>query len=140
MEPDIYTVEQAAQYLRLHPKTVLRLIREERIRATRIGKAYRIARADLEAFAGVPESAAPTSRTARTTSIVDIDGLTVAQSSRIATALQAALLGGGRDGRPMQFTTAYDEAARRLKLVLIGAPGDTAALLDFLENLLEDAR
>jgi hypothetical protein len=40
----------------------------------------------------------------------------------------------------MQFSSAYDAQRRELKLVLIGAPGDTAALLDFLHHLLEDAR
>lgn len=136
MEEHLYTVEQAAEYLKLHTKTVLRLIREERLRATRIGKSYRIARGDLEAFAGVPERAAPRSIGARVTGIVEIADLPVEQSSRIATALQAMLMAGGRDGRPMQLTSAYDREARQLKLVVIGAPGDVAAALDFLQQLL----
>jgi excisionase family DNA binding protein len=41
----LVTVEQAAEELKLHPKTVLRYIHEGRLEATRIGKAYRIDRA-----------------------------------------------------------------------------------------------
>lgn len=137
MEENLYTVEQAAEYLKLHPKTVLRLIREERVRATRIGKSYRIARGDLEAFAGVPERAMPRSSGARATSIVEIGDLPVEQSSRITTALQATLMAGGRDGRAMQLTSAYDREARQLKVVMIGTPGDVAAVLEFLQRFVE---
>src|SRR5262245_37744597 len=41
---ELCTVHFAADRLKLHPKTVQRLIREGRLRATRIGKSYRIRR------------------------------------------------------------------------------------------------
>ncbi len=53
---DLCTVETAAAHLQVHRKTVLRYIRDGRLPATRIGKAYRIQRADLDAFAGTPSS------------------------------------------------------------------------------------
>ncbi len=134
MEEHLTTVEQASEYLKLHPKTVLRLIREERLRATRIGKSYRIRRADLEAFAGVPVQAAALPAAVRVTSIVEIGDLGVEQSSRIATALQATLMSRDRGDPVMQMTTAYDRQARQLKLVVIGTLGDTAGLLEVLQR------
>ena len=59
MSEEVYTVEQFAERLRLHPKTVRRFIREGRLRAVKVGRSYRILRSDMEAF-GIPRSnAAP---------------------------------------------------------------------------------
>ena len=43
----LYSVEEVADRLDLHVKTVRRIIREGRLPAKRIGKAYRITRAAL---------------------------------------------------------------------------------------------
>src|SRR5690606_39251872 len=68
----LLTVQQAAQQLRLHPKTVLRYIKDGKLRATRIGKGYRIARADLDALAGLDAPSAPVGSGARATCMVDV--------------------------------------------------------------------
>ncbi len=47
---DIMTPEQVAEYLQLNTDTIYRLIREKKLAATKIGRAYRIPREDLEAF------------------------------------------------------------------------------------------
>src|SRR5438874_13522171 len=47
---DVMTPEQVADYLQLEKETVYRLIRDRKLAATRIGRAYRIPRADLDAF------------------------------------------------------------------------------------------
>ena len=47
---EIMTPEQVAQYLHLSTDTVYRLIRGRRLAATRIGRAYRVPREDLEVF------------------------------------------------------------------------------------------
>lgn len=48
--PDLMTVEQVAAYLQVHRMTVYRYIRTGRLPAARVGRVYRIRRADLEAF------------------------------------------------------------------------------------------
>lgn len=47
---DIMTPEQVAAYLQLSTDTVYRLIRMRRLAASRIGRAYRIANEDVEAY------------------------------------------------------------------------------------------
>jgi excisionase family DNA binding protein len=47
---DIMTPEQVAEYLQLAKDTVYRLIRQRKLAATRVGRAYRIPRQDVEAF------------------------------------------------------------------------------------------
>jgi excisionase family DNA binding protein len=134
MSEELYTVEQAAERLKLHPKTVLRLIRTERLRGTRIGKSYRILRSNLEAFAGVSREAEP--HQARVTSVIELSDIPVETASRLATALQAALVTQVARPEPVHLNTAYDPQRRQLKIVIIAAPVDTAALLQLLQTLL----
>lgn len=46
----LYTVEQAADMLHVHPKTLRKWLREKRIKGTRAGRGWRIRESDLEAF------------------------------------------------------------------------------------------
>ena len=50
---DMMTPEQVAGYLQVTKDTVYRLIRQKRLAATRIGRAYRVPREDLDAFIAV---------------------------------------------------------------------------------------
>lgn len=52
MENEFYTVEQIAEMLGLHPKTIRRFIREGKIMARKIGKQWRISGDDLKDFTG----------------------------------------------------------------------------------------
>ena len=53
----LYSVEQVAERLGLHVRTVRNYVRDGRLKAVRIGKQYRIAREDLEALTGHPAAA-----------------------------------------------------------------------------------
>ncbi|WP_455381507.1 helix-turn-helix domain-containing protein [Salinispira pacifica] len=57
---ELLTVEQVAQILGLHPKTVRRLIHEGRLPAGRAGRQWRISRAEVERFTGSPVISRPT--------------------------------------------------------------------------------
>jgi excisionase family DNA binding protein len=46
--PDIMTPEQAADYLQVNRETIYRYIRQGRLRASRIGRTYRIPRQGIE--------------------------------------------------------------------------------------------
>ncbi|MFI0607412.1 MAG: helix-turn-helix domain-containing protein [Anaerolineae bacterium] len=47
---DVMTPEQVADYLQLATETVYRLIRQRKLATTRVGRAYRIPRQDVESF------------------------------------------------------------------------------------------
>lgn len=132
MLDDLVTVEQAAEQLNLHPKTVLRYIRDGRLPATRIGKSYRIARAKLDAFVGVPSGQSQAVAGARTTCIVDIPNVSVDGAERIATFLHAAAMTGNADTPPLHLETVFDPLAKSLKVVMIGSPSDVGKLLEML--------
>lgn len=128
----LVTVEQAAEELKLHPKTVLRHIREGRLEAKRIGKAYRIDRAKLDAFAGTAGGRARPALGVRATVIVEVPDMTVEMAEHMATFLSAAALGGGAETLPLHVSTAFDPANGNLKIVAIATPPDAARLLDLI--------
>ncbi|MDF3003239.1 MAG: binding domain protein excisionase family, partial [Bacillota bacterium] len=47
---DYYTVDQISEMLDIHPKTIQRYIREGKLRATKIGKGWRVTGHDLSIF------------------------------------------------------------------------------------------
>jgi excisionase family DNA binding protein len=132
---EFYTVERVAQRLSLHVKTVLRFIHEGRLRATRIGKQYRILRSDLESFAGAPLTARSVPP-ARVTSIVDIEDADAELAQRVAKSLSAARMGREAHVDKMRVDVVHDPARRHLKVVLVGSAADTATMLNFLQALL----
>src|SRR5262245_58481780 len=91
----IYTVDQAAEVLHLHAKTVRRFIHEGRLKAKRIGKEYRIMRADLAELAGTEHSLdhPPVARTRHVvaSTIIDADVVSPELSDRITTMLMSAM-------------------------------------------------
>ncbi len=140
MSERLHTVQQAAERLKLHPKTVLRLIHEGRLRGARIGKSYRIQDSDLKVFAGVAAGAQPTPLRTRVTCVADIEDLSLDQASRVANVLNAALISNEARPEPLHMTTAYDPQTSRMKAVLFADPADAAAWLRLLQVQLEHLR
>lgn len=50
MEETILTVEQVAQILQVHPFTVLKFIKQGRLKAAKLGRVYRIKRSEVDTF------------------------------------------------------------------------------------------
>lgn len=47
---DIYTSEQVAKILQVHPQTVLKFIREGKLRGSKVGRGYRVKASDIDKF------------------------------------------------------------------------------------------
>ncbi|MFB4315274.1 helix-turn-helix domain-containing protein [Actinomadura sp. 21ATH] len=141
MTERFYSVEQVAERLGLHVRTVRNYVRDGRLKAVRIGKQYRIAPEDLEAFTGrpVPAAAAGTAgrRHSEVSSIVELDGVDTATADRIATLLTSVGSGRGAGDAPLRIETVHDRERARMKIVVLGGLGDTARLLDYIEGVME---
>ena len=135
MSEEVYTVEQFAERLKLHPKTVLRFIREGRLRAVKVGKSYRILRTDMEAMTGFVRGSE--FRVARVTSIVDIPEVAADLAQLLARQLPAMRMSQTAHPDPMSLDVAYDTVRRHLKVVIVGSPADTAAMLKMVQILAE---
>ncbi len=140
MSEMFHTVERAAERLAVHPKTILRFIRDGRLRATRIGKSWRILASDLDSFAGVPVGPVKTRQPPRVTAIAELPDVSMEVSRRLATTLQALLMGSRDPARPIKLDTVYDPERSHLKVVIVADALDTAAILQTLHGLAEAFR
>ena len=139
MSEDVYSVEQVADRLGLHPRTVRGYIRAGRLKAVRIGKQYRIARADLDALTGRPPSARPAAVPAlEVSSIVQVDGVDRAAADRLGTLVLAGANTGHDPAHPLRVQTVHDEERQRMKIIILGGAAATADLLHLLDAVLAE--
>ncbi|MFC4011209.1 helix-turn-helix domain-containing protein [Nonomuraea purpurea] len=129
-----YTVEQAAELLGLHVKTVRNYVRDGRLPAVRVGKRYRIARQDLAAFAGLPIKVPSPPRYAEVSSIVQIEGVSRQEMDRVSTLVVSSLTGRPH-GLRVEFV--YDEARAHLKIVVLGGLEESAQVLRIIDALVK---
>ncbi|MCX5069465.1 helix-turn-helix domain-containing protein [Micromonospora lupini] len=135
MTEDMYSVEQVADRLGLHVRTVRGYIRSGRLRAVRIGKQYRIAASALDALTGRPPTTSVAGH-AEVSSIVQIDGVDRAAADRLGTLVLAAVNTGHDPDHPLRVQTVHDEERRRMKIIILGDPAGTAEVLHLLDAVL----
>ncbi|SFQ69580.1 DNA binding domain-containing protein, excisionase family [Amycolatopsis arida] len=138
MSTPLYSTEEVAERLGLHVRTVRGYVRDGRLRAVRIGKQYRIMRADLEAFVGAPVTDPPDVRRHRhvdVSSVVEIDAVAPETAHRVSTLLTAVRSHPG--DQPLRVETVYDEERARMKIIIIGGLADTRQLLEYAQAVLE---
>jgi len=102
-----YTVDRISKILSIHPKTIQRYIREGKLRATKIGKSWRITGHDLSAFTERENKVAASDQEARkrpvdkrikVSAVVDIDVYDKSEAIHIIDMLTAAL-----NSKPPEF-------------------------------------
>lgn len=129
----MFTADEVAERLGLHVRTVRNYIRDGQLAATRIGKQYRISRADLAAFTGHPvaEPEPSTPRHAEATSIVEIDGVGPATADRLITSLTG--MGSG-----LHVQTIYQREQQRLKVVIVGELTASTYLFGVINTIVKE--
>jgi excisionase family DNA binding protein len=142
MEQDLYSVDQVAERLGLHVRTVRSYVREGRLKAVRIGKQYRIAREDLEAFTGRPVGAPPRASVRRerhveATCIVQIDAVSPELAYRLTTGVTGAPKGRNLADGPLRVDTVYDPERATLKIIVTGSIANSVAMLPMIATLAE---
>jgi excisionase family DNA binding protein len=142
MSQDLFSVFDIATRLNLHVKTVRNYVREGRLKATRIGKQYRIARADLEAFTGHPlppsdSEIARRQRHVEVSSVVQIDAISPEGSVQLENSLAAFVSGRTSPQEPLRVDTIYDRHTGHLKIILLGSANDTGSALRLVTAVLD---
>ncbi|PKW15372.1 helix-turn-helix domain-containing protein [Saccharopolyspora spinosa] len=137
MSDEMYSVEQVANRLGLHVRTVRGYIRSGRLKAVRIGKQYRIARADLEELTGKPQPSSAGAAPVEVSSIVQIDGVDRAAADRLSTLVLAGANSASNPAHPLRIQTVHDEERNRMKFVVLGGAGATAEILQLIEAVLD---
>jgi len=147
MDQRLYTVEEAAAFLQLHPKTLRRKIRAGEIESTRVGKRYRLTAAQLQDYLGedasllVPPQPAMVRRDVAST-VVDVTVVPPELHSQISNYLTAAL-SNARQFDPSARTSVhcqYFAETAELKIMLTGSIEHVQTLLAMVSSLLKAQR
>ncbi len=142
----MYTVQELAKILSLHPKTVQRFIREGKIKATKIGREWRVQKEDLRDFAHAELSTTPadepraTTRLAdrvQVTAVIELDEGHSTEVSRISNSLIAAL--NSKDPRfgEARYDLVYHPEIRKARFVISGTPLLIRTVLELVDVLLQ---
>src|SRR6056297_521017 len=139
MNKEYYTVQQIAQLLDLHEKTIQRYIREGKIKAQKMGKSWRVTKENLDEFTGIAEDeddesgkATKNKRTEQrvmVSAVVDVDECNKEEAIRISNTLTAVLNSRNIDFGNSTMHTQYIEQEEKLRLMLWGH-------LEFMENII----
>lgn len=143
MSKTIFSIEQVAEELSLHPKTILRYVSEGRLKAAKIGKQYRILRPDLEKFLGrrmdkLPETISHVRHT-EASCVIQIDAISKQSFSRLSNSLIAAVNSRGTQAATLRVDTIYQEELGRMKIICIGQLADSAELFGLIDIFLKNA-
>jgi excisionase family DNA binding protein len=130
MNSALLTVEEVAQNLNLHVRTIRRYIREGRLAAVRIGKEYRISPSQLQQLTGAPVRR----RHSEASVVVQIDVIDPSEAQRVMNGVGGAIKGRDRDSdTPLRVDTIYDETRARLKIIINGSLKTSSALMRLIE-------
>lgn len=146
-ERELYSIGEVAERLGLHVRTVRNYVRDGRLKAVRIGKQYRISRADFEALTSSSSAAAADGSPSgaggddgrghlEVSSIVQIDAIDPEAAHRLSTFVTASAQ-SPRDARdPLRVQTVHDRERARMKIVILGGAAATAELLHLIDGAL----
>jgi excisionase family DNA binding protein len=140
MSQDLFSVEQVANRLGLHARTVRNYVRDGRLRGTRIGKQYRISREALEAFSGHPitdPSPPRRDRHVEVSSVVQIDAISAEAAGRVTNTIMAAARSGSGTDQPLRIDSIHDQERGRMKVIVSGGLAASVALLRVIGALAE---
>ena len=133
------SVEQVAEQLGLHVRTVRAYLRSGRLKGIRIGKQYRIAREDLAQLTGRGGPLEPVVRHRHVdvSSIVQVDAISPESVDRVSNMLMAAAKAPREEAHPLRIDTTYDDERARFKVFISGSPETTISLLRLVNKLVE---
>jgi excisionase family DNA binding protein len=142
----MYTVHELAEILSLHPKTVRRFIREGKIKATKIGREWRVRKEDLRDFAHAelstplvdePRAMTRLSDRVQVTAVIELDEGHSTEVSRISNSLIAAL--NSKDPRfgEARYDLVYHPEVRKARFVISGTPLLIRTILELVDVLLQ---
>ncbi len=138
----LLSVEQVAEILKLHVRTIRNYVRSGALKATRIGKQYRIALGDLEAFSGQPVEnyddriLAPGGRV-EVSGVINVAGVTPALAARLTNTLMATAKGPPGRVAPLAVSTAYEVEHDRLRILVAADLPTMRSMLALIDAVLE---
>ncbi len=143
MKETYYTVEQIAQMLSIHPKTIQRYIREGKINAVKLGKSWRVSGHDLSLFTegttSVPEKegAETESASARVSAVIDIETGNRKHAMHILNGVTALMNSKPHDAGECTMHAQILEPEMTIRVTLWGEITPVAVILQSLRAFTE---
>ncbi len=152
MNERYFTVDQIADMLNMHPKTIQRYIREGKLRANKIGKSWRITGHDLSLFterehqiieniSHADKIGKPKDERIKISAVADIEVSGINESMQIINMLNAGLIGKSSEYGNSTMTTQYIPSEYKVRVMLWGTVEFIKVMLDslsILTNKMED--
>lgn len=148
MEEKLYAVEQIAEMLQMHQKTVQRYIREGKLRAQKIGKAWRVTGHDLSTFLegskesgmrddgqGLQEVMQESIKDIRVSTVIDVPVASDREASLIGNWLSASMNADTSSRVSKSMTSQYIESEKLLRIMLWGGLEFTEAIFASLKEM-----
>jgi excisionase family DNA binding protein len=156
MDNDIFTVDQVARMLDLHPKTVRRFIREGKLNARKVGGQWRITRQDIETCMG-GQSLSGAESTLQTipnkdqngikgnikgkiqvSAVVDVFVADKEEASRLSTCILASMHSRDPEYGAARCDSIFYEEELRVRFILWGTPAFISTMLSLLGTITTD--
>lgn len=139
----LYSITELSKILDLHPKTILRFIHEGKLRARKIGRAWKVNEDDLKIFCHGEfsdiQAQTPTvdystiaSRISVST-VIEINEQNSEEASRISNSLLAMLNSERDSDGKSRFDFFYYPEIKKVKYVFYGTPQFIARILETFE-------
>ncbi|WP_304944384.1 helix-turn-helix domain-containing protein [Vallitalea guaymasensis] len=157
MENKFYTVDQVAEMLKIHPKTVRKYVREGKLRGTKVGKQWRVTGHDLSLFMEGQENIVPenfhevthdysvsdnksnnTNEKISVSTVIDIVVKNRDEVDRISNTLVAVMNSKDPEYGNSTINIQYIEKTHKLRVMLWGTIYFTETLLNCISVLTDN--
>lgn len=150
MDEKIYTIDQVAQVLNLHPRTVRRFVREGKLNAHKVGGQWRVTEKELKHFSGTDkEGQKPGTfgfkkqsvtedeerEKVRVSAVVDIYRSDIEEYTRISNTLIAVMNSKDPDYGQARCDHIYNKDEGRAQFILWGRPFLISQLLNIIQEI-----
>lgn len=142
MNKEYYTVEQISGMLDIHPKTIQRYIREGKLRASKVGKSWRINGHDLSVFIESDSNKELSTEKqqvhgALASSVIDIIVYGKEDAIRIMNSLTGALNSKPKEYGQSSMHSQYIESENMIRVTLWGDIRFMAVMMDTISLMIE---
>ena len=160
MENKFYTIDQVAEILGIHHKTVRKFIKEGKLNANKLGKQWRISPLDLERFTKSEDSIMNSESISydeevelsnnelkfeikneiKVSSVIDLEGVDSEEYSKISNMLLAVMNCKNDNLQKNTINMKYSKNMNRLRVMLWANISTTKEVLEVIEVLKDNKK
>jgi excisionase family DNA binding protein len=143
-----YSVDQIAEMIDLHPKTIQRYIRQGRLKAQKIGKAWRVTGHDLSTFVegtdvtsmsdpspGIQAILGAAEKTIKVSSVIDIPVKNSSEAVQVMSWITSLMNSRSSEYGHTSMSSQFVETEHIIRIMLWGSPSFMEVIMSYLGEL-----